>query len=951
MMKNNENPQAIFLKDYQAPDYWIDKTELKFYLYKEFTVVKSRLRIRLNTDKNSLPQKVPCEGLPDLVLNGVALKLNAIQVNGSDLSIEHYQQEREHLSIQVNQIDFELSIETEIKPQENTTLEGLYVSKDMYCTQCEAHGFRRITYYLDRPDVMSVFDVYIEADQVKYPILLSNGNALQKGQLANGRHWAKWNDPHLKPCYLFALVAGDLACVKSDFIRASGKPVSLELFVESHDLDKCDYAIESLKNAMRWDEKVFGREYDLDVYMIVAVNHFNMGAMENKGLNIFNTSCVLAHPSTTSDTGFERVEGVVAHEYFHNWSGNRVTCRDWFQLSLKEGFTVFRDEEFSSDMGSRTVKRIDDVNILRNFQFKEDAGPMAHSIRPESYIEMNNFYTVTVYNKGAEVVRMLHTLLGEKKFRQACDLYFDKFDGQAVTCDDFVACMEAIAAQDFTQFKLWYSQAGTPNVDVSSDYDSKLKRFTLSMKQSCAPTLGQIDKLPFVIPISVALFSAHGEKLNFSFDHKNQSSEVLLQLNAFEQSFIFNDVQEDPIPSLLRNFTAPVKLNYCYSMSDLALLMANDDDGFNAWDAGQSLFLSVLKTLVESVKNDQELVLDQQLLSALQSLLKQAVNDELLDDKDTVNKSSFDKALLTRMLTLPSQAYLAEHYEVIDVDAIVVAHEFLERQIATQLHDFFEILYHKNKQTEDYEPSALQTAQRSLKNICLRYLSLSEHDAHRFIALSLADKQYYAANNMTDQSAAFRVILLSGALKRIPDCVPTSVSGIVLDNVSHSVNNGTVNDLSTIMNENINSNEEHRQIIIDDFYQRWQREALVIDQWFSMQTLGSHDSLLAEVQSLLLHDKFDFENPNRVRALLGAFSQNYALFHRVDGLGYAFYAEQIKALNAINPQIAARLVGALIHWKRYSGKRRELMKEQLEMLKGLTELSKDVFEIVTRALD
>lgn len=897
-MKENQNPKAIFLKDYKPPTYLIDKTELRFFLNEEATRVQSRLLMRLHPDQCEKSKQN--KQLPVLELNGADLQLISLAVNQKSLSDAQYHLSEEGMSFTpsvsiLENETFIVEIETVIKPHENTALEGLYVSKGMYCTQCEAHGFRRITYYLDRPDVMSEFEVYLEADKKSFPVLLSNGNQLDAGELENGRHWAKWHDPFKKPCYLFALVAGNLECVEDEFIRQSGKPVALKLYVEKHDVDKCDYALESLKRAMRWDEKVFGREYDLDIYMIVAVSHFNMGAMENKGLNIFNTSCVLANPHTTTDIGFERVEGVVAHEYFHNWSGNRVTCRDWFQLSLKEGFTVFRDEEFSSDMGSRTVKRIDDVNILRNFQFKEDAGPMAHPVRPASYIEMNNFYTVTVYNKGAEVVRMLQTLLGAKQFRQACDLYFERFDGQAVTCDDFVSCMEEVSGKNLTQFKRWYSQAGTPEIKVESKYDVASRKLTLKLSQQCPATPGQEKKDAFVIPVSLALFSSQGKKLSFCFDSdsqkKNSVNEVLLVLEKEVQEFHFSEVEGNPLPSLLRNFSAPVKLNYNYSMNDLALLMAFDDDGFNAWDAGQRIYLSVLESLVSDYRNGKALTFNDSLRIALQTLF---------ESKD------IDKALLARMLSIPSPSYLAEQYTLIDVDAVKAAHQFLELSIAKIFKEQFVELYKNNASSESYEASARQIGQRSLKNVALRYLCLLEKDD----VVQLAEKQMHSSNNMSDESAAFRALV--------------------------SINDSVF--------------EDQRRQAIERFYERWNAEALVIDQWFSIQSSSRRNNLLQDVKRLLSHEDFDFRNPNRVRSVLAAFAQNFEHFHAADGSGYAFFAEQIKVLNGINPQIAARLVAPLIHWKRYEGERGKLMKQQLEMLKELPKLSKDVYEIVDKAL-
>ena len=891
-MKENQNPKAIYLKDYQKPDYLITSTHLEFYIDEDKTLVKSKLDIYRNPELalNNL-------SLPPLFLNGVDLALNSLRCDGRELGQSEYQLSEEGLNITVSKSEFTLEIETLIKPRLNTALEGLYVSKGMYCTQCEAHGFRRITYYLDRPDVMSSFEVYIEADKNQYPVLLSNGNPLAKGDLKNGRHWARWQDPFKKPCYLFALVAGNLQCVEDTFIRRSGKPVALRLFVEQQDMDKCAYALESLKHAMAWDEKVFGREYDLDIYMIVAVNHFNMGAMENKGLNIFNTSCVLANQKTTTDAGFERVEGVVAHEYFHNWSGNRVTCRDWFQLSLKEGFTVYRDEEFSSDMGSRTVKRIDDVNLLRSFQFKEDAGPMAHPVRPASYIEMNNFYTSTVYNKGAEVVRMLHTLLGAEKFREACDLYFEKFDGQAVTCDDFVACMETVSGKNLTQFKRWYSQAGTPVVEAQATYDSQSRNYLLTLKQSCPATPGQDSKESFVIPVNAALFSQAGEKLSFSINGEVKTKACLLLLDETEKTFVFTDVAEAPLPSLLRNFSAPIKLKFPYSAEELAILLSHDDDGFNAWDAGQQLSLNILKSLIKDVQEKRPLQVDNTLLAAFTKLL---------------NKKNLDKALLARLLTLPNKSYLAEQFETIDVDAMITAHNFLEQALAKNLYELFLKCYQENISTENYKPNAQQSGQRSLKNVCLHYLllSASEH------ALMLAETQFKEASNMTDQNTALRTVVHSAYV------YGASKSYLSL-----------------------------RASLLNNFYQQWQKEALVIDQWFTVQAMAQSDDIVNIVEKLLSHEAFDFENPNRVRSLIAAFAQNTAGFHQRDGKGYQFFALQVQKLNKINPQIAARLVAALVHWRRYDSARCALMKAELEKLMAMPDLSKDVYEIVSRALN
>ncbi|HEX4975201.1 MAG TPA: aminopeptidase N, partial [Pseudomonadales bacterium] len=578
-MKDNNAPHAIYLKDYRPPAFLIDKTELTFKLFEQHTEVFSRLTMR----RNPVAERATLLHLD----GGDRLRLQSIALNGRTLQQHEFSLIDNNLELAVETDDFVLDIVTEIQPHLNTRLEGLYLSKGMFCTQCEAEGFRHITYYLDRPDVMSKFTTRIEADNTLFPVLLSNGNKIGAGALAEGRHWAEWQDPFKKPCYLFALVAGDLAVKQDRFTTMHGRDVLLQLFVEPSDLNKCDFALHALKQAMLWDEQVYGREYDLDIYMIVAVSHFNMGAMENKGLNIFNTSCVLANPETTTDAAFQRVEGVVAHEYFHNWSGNRVTCRDWFQLSLKEGFTVFRDEEFSADSGSRTVKRIEDVTFLRTQQFSEDAGPLAHPVRPESYIEMNNFYTSTVYNKGAEVVRMIHTLVGKEGFRKGCDLYFERFDGQAVTTDDFVACMEEANAIDLRQFRRWYTQAGTPRLLVTDHYDAATRTYRLEISQHCNPTPQQPVKEPFFLPFKMALLDEQGQALPLMLKHSDDSHgaiEKTLIIHERDHQFEFLNVNARPTPSLLRGFSAPVHLDYSYSKAQLSFLMAHDSDGFNRWD-------------------------------------------------------------------------------------------------------------------------------------------------------------------------------------------------------------------------------------------------------------------------------------------------------------------------------------------------------------------------------
>jgi len=587
-----EQPKVIHLKDYQAPEYLIDETHLTFELYEDRTLVHAQLVMRRNPAAGS--------GLPPLELHGQDLELLSLSLNDRELGLGDYQLGESTLTLQPDSAEFTLDSSVVIHPESNTALEGLYKSGSMFCTQCEAEGFRKITWYLDRPDVMSKFTTTVSAEQHAYPILLSNGNPIASGSEDDGRHWATWEDPFKKPAYLFALVAGDLWCVEDSFTTMSGREVALRIYVEPENIDKCQHAMDSLKKSMKWDEEAYGREYDLDIFMIVAVNDFNMGAMENKGLNIFNSSAVLARAETATDAAHQRVEAIVAHEYFHNWSGNRVTCRDWFQLSLKEGFTVFRDAQFSSDMNSATVKRIEDVAYLRTHQFAEDAGPMAHSVRPESFIEISNFYTLTVYEKGAEVVRMIQTLLGAEGFRKGSDLYFERHDGQAVTVDDFVKAMEDANGVDLAQFKRWYSQSGTPRLAVSEQYDATAQSYSLTFRQSCPPTPGQPNKEPFVIPVALGLLDANGAEIALRLQGEDAASGTMrvLAVNEAEQTFTFVDVPERPLPSLLRGFSAPVKLEFPYSRDQLMFLMQHDSDGFNRWEAGQQLSVQVLQELI-----------------------------------------------------------------------------------------------------------------------------------------------------------------------------------------------------------------------------------------------------------------------------------------------------------------------------------------------------------------
>ncbi|HRE55761.1 MAG TPA: aminopeptidase N, partial [Candidatus Competibacter sp.] len=696
-----QTPKTTYLRDYTPPAYRIATVDLRFELEEDGATVHARLRI---VRADATPAGTP------LVLDGQQLELLSLALDGVSLPVDRYRVDADRLTLLDPPEAFDLAAITRIRPRDNAALEGLYQSSGNFCTQCEAEGFRKITYFLDRPDVMAVFTTTLVADRVRYPVLLSNGNRTGGGDLDGGRHWATWHDPFPKPCYLFALVAGQLDVVEDRFITRSGREVDLRIYVEPRNLDQCQHAMESLKQAMAWDEQRFGLEYDLDLYQIVAVGDFNMGAMENKGLNIFNTKYVLAKPETATDADYQGILGVIGHEYFHNWTGNRVTCRDWFQLSLKEGLTVFRDQEFSADLGSRGVERIEDVRILRGSQFPQDAGPMAHPIRPESYIEINNFYTVTVYNKGAEVVRMIQTLLGREGFRRGMGLYFQRHDGQAVTCDDFVAAMADANGADLTQFKRWYHQAGTPELTVSDAYDPVSRRYTLTVRQYCPPTPGQPDKEPFHIPLALGLLDAEGRDLPLRLEGEAApgATQRVLELREPEQLFHFIDVPARPVPSLLRGFSAPVKLISEESEADLRFRLAHDRDDFNRWDAGHTLALRTILGLVEDRRLNREPRLPESFSAAFERALQ----------------SDVDPALLAQVLSLPSESYLAEHMAVVDVDGIHAAHTLVRRTLAHRLRSRFLQRYEalRDRTSGGYRNDAAAMSARALKNVCLDYL-------------------------------------------------------------------------------------------------------------------------------------------------------------------------------------------------------------------------------------
>ena len=872
-------PRTVYLKDYRAPDYLIDHTDLHFELEPQATLVRSRLKVRRN------PAAENGAELPPLWLDGVDLELLSVHINGELVPAQSYRELPEGLSIEVPAEAFDLEINTRIDPQANTSLEGLYLSNGMYCTQCEAEGFRKITYYPDRPDVMSVFTTTIVAPPT-YPVLLSNGNKIDSGTTEDGRLRVTWEDPFAKPAYLFALVGGDLQSVEDTFVTAGGKTVKLQLFTEAKNIGKCEHAMTSLKHAMRWDEEVYGREYDLDIFMIVAVDHFNMGAMENKGLNIFNSACVLASPETASDAAFQRIESIVAHEYFHNWSGNRVTCRDWFQLSLKEGFTVFRDAEFSADMNSRAVKRIEDVTLLRTAQFAEDAGPMSHPVRPESYMEISNFYTLTIYEKGAEVVRMIHTLLGAEAFRRGSDLYFERHDGCAVTCEDFVRAMEDANGADLQQFRRWYSQAGTPVLDVTDSYDEQSQTYTLRIKQNTPATPGQTSKEPLHIPLAVGLLGSGGEDLPLD---PGGTTTAVLHVTEAEQEFSFTDIQERPLPSLLRGFSAPVRVLYGYSDSQLQFLMQHDSDEFNRWDASQRLALNAISELQRQFRAGESMREPEALIQGFEKVLG---NTEL------------DPALVAKMLALPSAQELAEQDGEIDAGAIIAARKFTLDALANGLRSNFQARFKQLDTRKPYAPVASDIAERSLKNTCLTYLCATGADE----ALALARAQFERAENMTDCASALAALVEYGA----PEAAET---------------------------------------YLDAFYSNWQQDTQVVETWFGLQSSSANYGTLARVKKLMDHPAFEVKNPNKVRAVIAGFAaRNFTQFHREDGSGFEFLAEQVIALDKINPQIASRLVTPLTRWKKYRAEEGEKMRVAVQRIMDSGELSRDLFEVVSKSL-
>ncbi len=874
--------QTVYLEKYLPPAYLVNTVDLHVTLDPTRTRVRAQLRIRANPD---FPRH-----LGKLHLDGRQLNLLHVKLDDRQLSDQEYVVDNDGLMVPNVPEGFVLETLVEINPDANTALEGLYRASGIFCTQCEAQGFRKITFYPDRPDVMARYTTTLVGGRDTTPVLLANGNLIDSGMLGDNRHFATFEDPFPKPSYLFAMVAGRLTALEDSFTTMSGRDVRLQIFVEERNRYKCDHAMTSLANAMRWDEEVFGLEYDLDEYKVVAVDDFNMGAMENKGLNVFNSKYVLAQPETATDADFQGIEGVIGHEYFHNWTGNRVTCRDWFQLSLKEGLTVFRDQKFSADMGSEAVKRISEVRLLRNFQFPEDAGPMAHAVRPESYIEINNFYTATVYNKGAEVIRMYQTLLGEAGFLRGMNLYFERHDGQAVTTDDFLAAMADANAADLNQFKLWYRQAGTPVIAASGVYDKTAREFRLHVSQSCQDTPGQSDKEPFLMPLRVGLLSPDGKDmpLQLADEKRSAATSLTLKFAANEQTFVFTNVPVAPVPSILRDFSAPVKLNYPYSRQELAFLFAHDSDSFNRWEAGQRLATDVLLERATAVRAGAAPEIPQVFLTAFRA----ALNDQ-----------NADPALLSLALTLPGEMELAEAMGIADPGALHEARNGLRSALACGLREEFSSVLEAMQDNGLYSLKPHAIGRRSLKNLCLSYLALLDDCT---IHQDCFDR-FVDADNMTDRMAA----------------------------------------LTGLVHNRLPKWEE----ALAAFYHQFENDPLVIDKWFSLQATSPRQETLAVILELMDHPAFTLRNPNRVRALVGAFAQgNPARFHDLSGAGYRYLADRVIELNALNPQVAARMVGPLSRWRRYDSDRQLLMRAQLERIQGQDGLSTDVGEIVQKSL-
>lgn len=869
-------PKVKHLKDYKKPDYKIESVHLDFDLDEENTQVASTLKVKSDYDTTTGEVR-------PLRLDGDELTLTGIAIDGRALKPEEYVVDDKGLTILNPPKEFELSIGTEIHPKANTKLEGLYVSNGMFCTQCEPEGFRRITYYPDHPDVMSVFTTTLRADKEKLPCLLSNGNMIKEEKMDDGRTAVTWNDPFPKPSYLFALVGGDLDYINDKFTTMSGREVTLGVYANKGQKDKLDYTMDCIKRSMKWDEQAFGREYDLDLFNLVAVSDFNQGAMENKGLNIFNSAYVLADARTATDHDYAGIEGVVGHEYFHNWSGDRVTVRDWFNLSLKEGLTVYRDQEFSRDMRSRSVNRIDNVATLRAGQFAEDAGPTAHAVRPESYVEINNFYTSTIYNKGAEIIRMYEKMLGKEKFREGNDLHFDRNDGKAVTIDDYAKCMEDVSGRDLTQFKRWYSQAGTPSVFAEGEYDEKAQTYTLKLRQETKPTPNQPEKLPFVIPMEMGLLGKDGKDmpLQLQGEDKAQGTSRVFTLDKGEATLTFVNVKEKPVLSANRDFTAPINFHMDYSDDERAHLMAHDSDLFNRWDAAQQYGVKQMLVMVKDIQAGREPHVDEKYLDALGSYLKDP---------------SLDKAFVAKALTLPSEAYVSDQMDVVDVDAVHQARSAVSKAFVKKFEPELTAVYDSLNVEKPFEPVAKDAGERALKNAALGYLSsLDKPEIDDRIAA-----QYNNANNMTDRFAAM------------------------------SIAAGT----------------KHGKAVVSDFYETFKDEELVVNKWLGVVASEGLDSAKAVVE----HPAFAITNPNKVRAVMRNFAGNKSALHAKDGSGYEFVAQMAMKLDDLNPLVAADTVKPLTSWKRYDAERQAMMKGALEKVLAKPNLSKNVYELVSKSL-
>ncbi|EJG0705122.1 aminopeptidase N [Vibrio parahaemolyticus] len=866
----SQAPQAKYRKDYQAPSHTITDIDLTFDLYDNDTIVTALSKVVQKGESTTLE------------LDGEGLELRSVKVNGEDWA--HHEVKEASLVLFDLPAEFELEIITKIDPEANTALEGLYKSGGAFCTQCEAEGFRRITYYLDRPDVLAKYTTKVIADKATYPYLLSNGNRIAQGEAENGRHWVQWQDPHPKPAYLFALVAGDFDVLRDKYTTMSGRNVDLEIFVDKGNLDRAGHAMTSLINSMKWDEERFGLEYDLDIYMIVAVDFFNMGAMENKGLNIFNSKFVLANDQTATDRDYLGIEAVIGHEYFHNWTGNRVTCRDWFQLSLKEGLTVFRDQEFSSDLGSRAVNRIDNVRIIRGPQFAEDASPMSHPIRPDKVIEMNNFYTLTVYEKGSEVIRMYHTLLGEEGFQKGMKLYFERHDGTAATCEDFVSAMEDATGVDLKQFRLWYSQSGTPTLRVNSEYNAEAKTYALTVEQFTEATQDQAEKQALHIPFDIELYDSKGQIIPLIIN--GESVHNVLDIKQDKQTFVFENVAEQPVPSLLREFSAPVKLKYDYSDEELIFLMKHATNDFARWDASQMLLAKYIRQNVNNVQTGSEVQLSEDLIDAFRGVL--------LDE-------NLEPAFIAQVFSLPSINEITGWYKQIDVDAVDTVLNSITVSLSAALEDELSATYHTLKQAE-YTIDHAAIGKRALRNQCLQFL------AHTDKGNTLVKAQYEAANNMTDTIAA-----MSAANSAQLEC---------------------------------------REELMADYSDKWKHDGLVMDKWFALQGTNPAEDALEKVKATMNHEAFSLKNPNRTRSLIGSFlAANPVRFHDKSGSGYQFAGEILRQLNDSNPQVASRMIDPLLKFRKYDEARQVMIRAELEKLKAMDNLAKDLFEKVTKALD